>query len=86
MVSRDSTVSHQDRPVRRRLITRHPFWLSAALAGVAGLAALVAETVPQESVPQRTATVTPAPAEAFQYFPQLYENQAKQVEEPIATF
>jgi len=86
MVSRDSTISHADRPVRRHFLTRHPLWLSAALAGVAALAALMAETTPQESVPQPRTAAAPAAPEEFRYFPQQYENQAKQVEEPIATF
>jgi hypothetical protein len=86
MVSRDFVLSHPDRPVRRPIFTRHPLWLSAALAAVAGLAALFAESVPQESVPQPPRAATPAATEQFEYFPELYESQAKQVEEPVATF
>lgn len=85
-------VQQCDRPVYRSFITRHRVGLAAVIAaGVAALAALVVQTLPRESLPpavpaMSAAAVTPTTTEQFQYFPQLYENQAKQVEEPIATF
>ena len=79
------------RPVHRSFVTRHRVWLAAGIGGAAALAALVAQTAPRESLPpvvplMSAATVVPTTTEQFQYFPQLYENQARQVEEPIATF
>jgi hypothetical protein len=72
---------------RHSFITRHRVWLAAVIAGVAVLMAFVGQTAPPESVPRSTTmAATPTATEDFQYFPALYQNQAKQIEEPIPTF
>ena len=88
---RDFDVQQSDRPVHRSFIRRHRAWFGAVIAGAAVLVAFVAQTAPRDSLPpavpaMSAATVMPTTTGQFQYFPQLYENQAKQVEEPIATF
>jgi hypothetical protein len=84
-------VQQSGHPAHRSPIARHRVWLGAVIAGAAALVAFVAQTAPRESLPpavpvMSAATVMPATTEQFQYFPQRYENQAKQVEDPIATF
>lgn len=77
----------QERDRSHRLllkVRRVVLYAAIATAGAIAWLALVGEgTPPQSAAPSVSAA---PPDEKFEYFPDLYQNQAKSIEQPIATF
>ncbi len=84
-ISRDG-MQQSKRSGRASFIARHRIALGAAIAAVAAVVAIAETgTSPREAVPAAE-SAAPRVAEQFEYFPDLYPNQAKRIEDPIATF
>lgn len=81
----DGSAQQAGRQRRRSFMARHLVAFAAAIAGGAALIVLVTGSAPRKAVPS-AAAVAPAVSEQFQYFPDLYVNQAKRTEDPVPTF
>ena len=85
MIIVNRTMNASDKLLARSFIVTHRTVLGVAVAAAAVVIFMMVGSESREVLPFVTAAVPDAP-EKFDYFPDLYQNTAKQVEEPIPTF
>ncbi len=80
-------IESQERDRSHRLLlkaSRVALYAAIAAAGVGAWLVLVGGSAQQQSAAPSVSAAPPD--EKFEYFPDLYQNRAKTIEQPIATF